>query len=93
MFSANRNAFFRFLLAATQLEDTDENDLVYYVLLRAVDRFRTEYSKFPGYYRDSMEADIPKLKVPLAQYCRWYASQMEVLTLSTCVSLPLKWGC
>ena len=45
------------------LEDTDDDDLVFYILLRAVDRFYSQYSKYPGCYGDSMEADIPKLKV------------------------------
>ncbi|KAK2186473.1 hypothetical protein NP493_199g06076 [Ridgeia piscesae] len=47
---------------AMHLEDTDDDDLVFYILLRAVDRFYSQYSKYPGCYGDSMEADIPKLK-------------------------------
>ena len=51
------------VVAAMHLEDTDDDDLVFYILLRAVDRFYSQYSKYPGCYGDSMEADIPKLKV------------------------------
>ena len=51
------------VVAAMHLEDPDDDDLVFYILLRAVDRFYSEYSKYPGCYGDSMEPDIPKLKV------------------------------
>ena len=45
------------------LEDPDNDDTVFYVLLRAVERFHSEYNRYPGYYDDHIEADIPKLKV------------------------------
>ena len=48
--------------AAFYLEDED-SDFVHYVMLRAVQRFYSEYNRYPGYYNESLEADIPKLKV------------------------------
>ena len=51
------------LIAAMHLEDTDDNDVVLYVMLRAVDRFFLEFSRYPGYDIDTVESDIPKLKV------------------------------
>ncbi|XP_070575190.1 NEDD8-activating enzyme E1 regulatory subunit-like [Ptychodera flava] len=46
---------------ATNLENPD-NEIVFYILLRAVDRFYSQYSRYPGFYDDQVEADIPKLK-------------------------------
>jgi hypothetical protein len=45
------------------IEDTDNNDVVFYVLLRAVDRFYSEYNRYPGYYDDQVETDVSNLKV------------------------------
>ena len=44
------------------LEDED-SDTIHYVMLRGVNRFHSEYNRYPGSDRHSMEADIPKLKV------------------------------
>ncbi|XP_064646486.1 NEDD8-activating enzyme E1 regulatory subunit-like isoform X2 [Lineus longissimus] len=44
------------------LEDTDNSDVVFYVLLRAVDRFYSEYNRYPGYYDDQVETDVSNLK-------------------------------
>ena len=48
---------------AQNLEDEEPNDVVFYVLLRAVDRFFEEYNVYPGYYTQQVEADVNKLKV------------------------------
>lgn len=48
---------------ASRLEDCEEEeDVIYYVLLRAVDRFYSEWNRYPGYYADTTETDIPQLK-------------------------------
>lgn len=44
--------------------DEDE-DVLYYVLLRAADRFYAEWNRYPGYYEDTIETDIPQMKVSL----------------------------
>jgi len=52
---------------AMQLEDPDEGEGIHYVMLRAVNRFHEEYSRYPGCYEDSMEADVPKLKTCMSK--------------------------
>lgn len=42
--------------------DNPDSEIVFYVLLRAVDRFFAEYGRYPGYYNDEVEPDIVKLK-------------------------------
>lgn len=43
--------------------DGQEDDSVYYMLLRASEEFYHTYSRYPGCYNDQVEADIPLLKV------------------------------
>lgn len=50
-------------ISASHLDDCDDDDVVYYVLLRAVDRFFSEFNKYPGFYKDAVDFDIPNLKV------------------------------
>ena len=52
-----------FSFSAQSLEDEEPNDVVFYILLRAVDRFFEEYNIYPGYYTQQVEADVNKLKV------------------------------
>lgn len=42
--------------------DNPESEMVFYVLLRAIDRFYGEYNRYPGYFTDQVEPDIVKLK-------------------------------
>ena len=52
------------LYVAEQLDDMDNNDnVVYYVLLRAVDRFYSQMNRYPGLYDEHVELDIPVVKV------------------------------
>ena len=46
------------------LEDED-SDTIHYVMLRAVNRFLSEYNRYPGSDQHTVEADVPKLKVAL----------------------------
>jgi len=49
---------------ADQLDDVDNSDtVVYYVLLRAVDRFHSQMNRYPGLYDEHVELDIPVVKV------------------------------
>lgn len=52
-------------VVASRLDDDggEGDDTVYYILLRAADEFYTDYSRYPGWYDDQVEADIPLLKV------------------------------
>lgn len=47
--------------------DSPESELIFYVMLRAVDRFYSEYNRYPGYFKDQLETDISKLKASLGQ--------------------------
>lgn len=44
------------------LDDVDSEDFIYYILLRAVDRFYAASNHFPGEYDDLVEPDIHVLK-------------------------------
>ncbi|XP_048731637.1 NEDD8-activating enzyme E1 regulatory subunit-like isoform X2 [Ostrea edulis] len=47
----------------SHLEDEDEeSELIYYVLLRGVDRFYEEYNRYPGGDNDQVEPDVQLLK-------------------------------
>ncbi|RXG60580.1 NEDD8-activating enzyme E1 regulatory subunit [Armadillidium vulgare] len=46
----------------THLENP-ESDIVWYVMLRAVDQFHSEFRAYPGYFKDQVETDIVRLKV------------------------------
>ena len=51
-------------IAAQHLSDEDSDDeFIFYVLLRGVDKFNEEYNRYPGVYEDQIEADISKLSV------------------------------
>lgn len=43
--------------------DNPESELVWYVMLRAVDQFHSEFRAYPGYFNDQVETDIVRLKV------------------------------
>ena len=51
---------------AGQLEDPEDGDAVFYIMLRGVDRFYSEYSRFPGAENRTAETDVPQLKVYIA---------------------------
>lgn len=53
-------------VAVTNL-DSPDSEMVYYVMLRAVDRFYNEYNRYPGFFEDQLETDISKLKVRVAR--------------------------
>lgn len=43
--------------------ENPESELVWYVMLRAVDQFQSEFRAYPGYFQDQVETDIVRLKV------------------------------
>jgi len=56
---------------AEQLDDVENCDtVVYYVLLRAVDRFHSQMNRYPGLYDEHVELDMPALKVRLSLILR-----------------------
>ncbi|GFR05999.1 NEDD8-activating enzyme E1 regulatory subunit [Trichonephila clavata] len=40
----------------------EDSDIIFYILLRAVDKFHSEYCRYPGQTNDEVESDIMKLK-------------------------------
>ena len=52
------------ICVAEQLDDVENNDtVVYYVLLRAAERFYSQMNRYPGLYDEHVELDIPAVKV------------------------------
>lgn len=56
--------FFYSIIIGAHLENP-ESELVWYVMLRAVDQFHSEFRAYPGYFQDQVETDIVRLKVSL----------------------------
>ncbi|KAM7303617.1 NEDD8-activating enzyme E1 regulatory subunit [Ixodes scapularis] len=54
--------------------DSPDSEMVYYVMLRAVDRFYNEYNRYPGFFEDQLETDISKLKTSLCHLLQDWAS-------------------
>ncbi|CAH0385252.1 unnamed protein product [Bemisia tabaci] len=50
----------------TDLE-SPHNLMVYYVMLRGLDRFYSEYNTYPGVYNDQVEPDIVKMKACISR--------------------------
>ncbi|KAK1133526.1 hypothetical protein K0M31_011328 [Melipona bicolor] len=46
-----------------QCLENPESMMVYYVILRGIEKFQTEYNSYPGEFDDQVEPDIVKLKV------------------------------
>ena len=44
--------------------ESEDSELIMYIMMRAADQFYSEMSRYPGSDLHSLEADIPKLKVP-----------------------------
>ncbi|XP_076448750.1 NEDD8-activating enzyme E1 regulatory subunit-like isoform X2 [Babylonia areolata] len=49
------------------LESEEGDDVLFYILLRGVDRFYEEYNRYPGLHNDDVEPDTPKLKTCLSK--------------------------
>lgn len=70
--------------------------MIYYVMLRGVDKFQAEYNSYPGEFDDQVEPDIVKLKVsPIYTYnilVTLHCSNR--IMLQTCLTKLLsEWGC
>ncbi|KAL4234507.1 NEDD8-activating enzyme E1 regulatory subunit [Mactra antiquata] len=49
------------------IDDEEPDDVIFYVLLRAIDSFYDKYNCFPGWYTDQVESDVIKLKTCLSK--------------------------
>ncbi|KAH9493174.1 NEDD8-activating enzyme E1 regulatory subunit [Bulinus truncatus] len=65
--SANVEELGQHIMEEEEDATSESDDTVLYVLLRAADRFFTEYNRYPGYFDDTVDADIPKLKACLSK--------------------------
>lgn len=48
---------------SVQSLENPESMMIYYVVLRGVEKFQAEYNSYPGEFDDQVEPDIVKLKV------------------------------
>ncbi|KAL1425836.1 hypothetical protein MTO96_018819 [Rhipicephalus appendiculatus] len=60
--------------------DSPDSEIIFYLMLRAADRFYSQYNRYPGFFEDQLETDISKLKASLCQ---------EVIKLVTGQYVPL----
>ncbi|XP_055892296.1 NEDD8-activating enzyme E1 regulatory subunit-like isoform X1 [Biomphalaria glabrata] len=65
--TANLEELGQHILEEEEDANSDSDDTVLYILLRAADRFFTEYNRYPSYFDDTLDADIPKLKACLSK--------------------------
>ncbi|EDO44524.1 predicted protein [Nematostella vectensis] len=71
--------------------DDPESDVMFYVLLRAVDRFYSQYHRYPGNFDDQVEADVVKLKSCVAaQLQEW--SLPNATVKSECIHEICRYG-
>ncbi|KAL3198134.1 hypothetical protein MRX96_014476 [Rhipicephalus microplus] len=47
--------------------DSPDSEIIFYLMLRAADRFYSQYNRYPGFFEDQLETDISKLKASLCQ--------------------------
>ncbi|XP_061526140.1 NEDD8-activating enzyme E1 regulatory subunit [Phycodurus eques] len=52
--------------------DNPDSEMVFYLMLRAVDRFYQQYSRYPGVYNYQVEEDISKLKLCVTNLLQEY---------------------
>ncbi|PFX26195.1 NEDD8-activating enzyme E1 regulatory subunit-like [Stylophora pistillata] len=62
---------------AGYLEDPDSN-VVFYILLKAVDRFYSQYHRHPGNFDEQVEADVVKLKSCLSSLLQEWSVNADV---------------
>lgn len=69
--------------------------MIYYVMLRGVDKFQAEYNSYPGEFDDQVEPDIVKLKViSFTLVINVVTKFRNGMMLQTCLSKLLnEWGC
>ncbi|XP_018421951.1 PREDICTED: NEDD8-activating enzyme E1 regulatory subunit isoform X2 [Nanorana parkeri] len=60
------------------LMENPDNEIVFYLMLRAVDRFHKQHGRYPGVYNYQVEGDFGKLKTCLNSFLQEYG-------LSLCV--------
>uniref|UniRef100_A0A3P8TTN9 NEDD8-activating enzyme E1 regulatory subunit n=1 Tax=Amphiprion percula TaxID=161767 RepID=A0A3P8TTN9_AMPPE len=56
----------------TSCMDNPDSEMVFYLMLRAVDRFYQQHSRYPGVYNYQVEEDISKLKLSVNSLLQEY---------------------
>ncbi|XP_075045125.1 NEDD8-activating enzyme E1 regulatory subunit [Mixophyes fleayi] len=60
------------------LMDNPDNEIVFYLMLRAVDRFQKQHGRYPGVYNYQIEGDFGKLKTCLNGFLQEYGLSLSV---------------
>ncbi|CAJ0955782.1 unnamed protein product [Ranitomeya imitator] len=58
--------------------ENPDNEIVFYLMLRAVDRFHKQHGRYPGVYNYQVEGDFGKLKTCLNGFLQEYGLSLSV---------------
>uniref|UniRef100_A0A671TLC7 NEDD8-activating enzyme E1 regulatory subunit n=1 Tax=Sparus aurata TaxID=8175 RepID=A0A671TLC7_SPAAU len=62
----------------TSCMDNPDSEMVFYLMLRAVDRFYQQHSRYPGVYNYQVEDDINKLKLCVNNLLQEYSLNVNI---------------
>uniref|UniRef100_A0A669EIB7 NEDD8-activating enzyme E1 regulatory subunit n=1 Tax=Oreochromis niloticus TaxID=8128 RepID=A0A669EIB7_ORENI len=62
----------------TSCMDSPDSEMVFYLMLRAVDRFYQQHSRYPGVYNYQVEEDISKLKACVNSLLQEYSLNVNI---------------
>ncbi|TKS70264.1 NEDD8-activating enzyme E1 regulatory subunit APP-BP1 [Collichthys lucidus] len=62
----------------TSCMDNPDSEMVFYLMLRAVDRFYQQHSRYPGVYNYQVEEDISKLKLCVNSLLQEYSLNVNI---------------
>lgn len=62
----------------TSCMDNPDSEMVFYLMLRAVDRFYQQHSRYPGVYNYQVEGDISKLKLCVTSLLQEYNLSVNI---------------
>ncbi|MCJ8747172.1 hypothetical protein PDJAM_G00150410 [Pangasius djambal] len=69
---------FRQLIRDASCMDNPDSEMVLYLMLRSVDRFYQQHSRYPGVYNYQVEEDISRLKVCVNSLLQEYSLNVNV---------------
>lgn len=58
--------------------DSPDSEMVFYLMLRAIDRFYLQHSRYPGVYNYQVEGDISKLKLCVTSLLQEYSLSVNI---------------
>uniref|UniRef100_A0A3B5APZ1 NEDD8-activating enzyme E1 regulatory subunit n=1 Tax=Stegastes partitus TaxID=144197 RepID=A0A3B5APZ1_9TELE len=62
----------------TSYMDNPDSEMVFYLMLRAIDRFYQQHSRYPGVYNYQVEEDISKLKLCVNSLLQEYSLNVNI---------------